>query len=193
LEILKSFGSGATFFWIVESAIKLKTEKPEVFKQIVASIKENNFEIGLHAPYDYQPTFLSRIFGKFTGQEIEDAKVKLEELTSSFIKLYRPHYIQLGRSVIFAHKLGLTTVFGNFIHYAEPDTPKEFQVKKFSSAKPRNILVFHDGITILRNTTNIIEVLPTVLENLNKKGIRGTTISNVLGLKEFAAKGQNQL
>lgn len=188
LEILKLFESRATFFWIVEKAVKLKTEVPEIFRQIVTSIKESGSEIGLHAPYDYRPTFLSRLFGKFTEREIITAKNKLEELTDLPVRLYRPHYVQLGRSTLFAHKLGLMTVFGDFTHYAEPDAQEEFQVRKFSSVRPGNILVFHDGNTLLRKTTSVTQVLPTILENLGKRGIRGTSISDVLELKEFAAK-----
>ena len=183
LEILKSFGSSATFFWIVENAVKLKREEPETFEQIIIMVKETDSEIGLHAPYDYKPNLMSRILGKFTKQEIREAKVKLEELIGLQISLYRPHYLQLGRSTLFAHELGLTTVWGDLIHYAEPDTLREYQIRKFSNAKPGNILIFHDGNTILRKTTNVTEVLPSVLKNLNEKGLHGITVSRVIDLK----------
>lgn len=193
LKILKKFRTRATFFWIVENAIQLNNNEPGIFAKIVSEIKGGGHEIGLHAPRDYKPTIFYRIFGRFTKQEIEKAKNEIKELTGLSVRLFRPHYLQLGRSVAYADELELITVLGDFIHYTTADVEKDVQIKKFSKVKPGNILVFHDGISIKTPKNRIVEVLPTVIENLNKQGIRGVSISEILELKEFAAKEQNQL
>lgn len=180
LEILKKFKVQATFFWIVENAVQLKNKKPDIFEKIVSEIKNDRHEIGLHAPYDYKPTFWNRLLGKFTKQEMEESKRTIEKLTGLFVQLYRPHYLQFGRSISFANELGMTTILGDFIHYTNADVKREIQIKKFSNVNHGGILVFHDGTSMKTKKNNIIEVLPVVLKNLNRKGMHGTKISSIL-------------
>lgn len=179
LKILKEYNTQATFFWIVKNAIKLKNEKPDIFAKILTDIKNDGHEIGLHAPYDYKPSMRYRIFGKFTKQEIANAKEELEKLINLPVNLYRPHYLQLGRSVSYAKKLGMTAVWGDFIHYASPDANINKQIKKFSAVGSGNILIFHDDVSFKTKDNYIVDVLPIVLQNLKQKNIKGTKITNI--------------
>jgi len=180
LKILKENKTQATFFWIVEYAKRLHEENSELFRNILSQIREDGHEIGLHAPYDYIPTLYSRIYGRFNKEELKLATEELEKLTNMPIKLFRPHYLLQPYSILKARELGLITVLGDVLNYSDAAFPVKFQIWRFSSANPGSILIFHDGICMLRKKTYITKVLPTVLENLKKKGLTPTKISKVL-------------
>lgn len=180
LQILRENQSKATFFWIVENAVNLANNNPKVFEEIISTIKEDKHEIGLHALYDYKPTLRSRLYSKFSKREIQNGKTTLERITGFKIKLFRPHYLFQPASILIAHQLGLITVFGDMIHYADQTWPKNFQINRFSGANSGSILIFHDGVTMLRHETKILEVLPVVLKNLRQKSMRLITVSEIL-------------
>ncbi|MBI2327104.1 hypothetical protein HYU92_02190 [Candidatus Curtissbacteria bacterium] len=71
-------------------------------------------------------------------------------------------------------------MFGDAIHYASADSLPEVQIRKFSGANSGSILIFHDGVTLKRKTTHILEVLPQVLDNLKGLGLTPTKTSAVL-------------
>lgn len=180
LKILKEYKSQATLFWIVDYAKKLYQEKPDLFKMIIDQIKKEGHEVGLHAPYDYVPTLYSRLYGKFNKEELKIAIKELKNITNLPIKLFRPHYLLQPMSIMKARELGLTTVLGDIFHYSDAAFPVNFQIWRFSSANPGSILIFHDGVCMLRKKTYITQVLPIVLGNLRKKGLTPTKVSNVL-------------
>jgi peptidoglycan/xylan/chitin deacetylase (PgdA/CDA1 family) len=180
LDILEKNNCQATFFWIVEYAQRLSKENSVLFQKIISRINNSGHEIGLHAPGDFQPTLRSRFLSKFTKKELATALGELEKLTRLKIKLYRPHYVLQPLSMLFAEQLGLRVVLGDFIHYSNPSSPKQKQIEKYSTAKPGNILIFHDGITQTRKTNYILDVLPEVLLNLRKRNLIPTKVSNLI-------------
>ena len=179
LKILREYKSRATFFWIVENVIDLSNNK-ELFQTVISTLHKDGHEIGLHAISDYIPTLKSRFWTKFNKEELGSAKKTLEELTGFKIKVFRPHYLFQSASILIAHQLGLITVFGDMIHYADQTWPKDFQINRFSGANSGSILIFHDGVTMLRHETKILEVLPAVLRNLRQKSMRLITVSEIL-------------
>ena len=180
LRILNTHVTSATFFWIVKEADLLAKNDPKQFQAILTALRTGDHEVGLHAPYDYRPTLRSRLLGQFTGEEMTEATKKLRELTGMPVTLYRPHYFQFGSSFRFANELGLTAVLWNPFHYAPTNWSSESQIRQFSSAKPGNILLFHDGVTSTRPETNVLEVLPQVLVNLKRRDLYPTSVSKVL-------------
>src|SRR3989338_4240179 len=180
IEILKENRIRATFFWIVENAINLSYSHPIIFKKILSEIKNNGYEVGLHAPNDLKPTIYSRFFGHFTKQELGEAKKKLETLTKTDVNLYRPHYLQLGSGIIHANQLGMTTVLGNLLKVVRPDGQIRSQVKTLSQAGAGNIIILHDGQNNQQGKNRILDVLPECVRLLKNKGLKPTSVSKVL-------------
>ena len=183
LKVIKALNNNnaqGTFFWIVQHAVDLRKNDPLVFGKIVSQIKENNHEIGLHAPYDFKPTLSSRVFGHFTKEELEEAKDTLENLTDMDVSLYRPHYVQLGSSIKFARELRMTTVIGDIFNSIKPDNPIPAQVERLGRAKAGSILILHDGQSISHRRNNILDVLPESIKLLSRRGLELTTVSKVL-------------
>jgi peptidoglycan/xylan/chitin deacetylase (PgdA/CDA1 family) len=180
LGILREYDCQATFFWIVEFAREFSEGNIDSFERVRMEIDGAGHEIGFHAPEDYFPTLLSRLFFKFTKRQMEVSLAELEDLTKQKIHLYRPHYSLQPISFLFVTQLGLRPVLGSFVHYAEPMADIDSQIEKFSSAKPGEILIFHDGITQERKETYITEVLPEVLSNLKKQNLMPTKVSNII-------------
>lgn len=179
LKILREYRSKATFFWIVENAINLAKNK-ELFQTVISTLHRDGHEIGLHAVSDYIPTLKSRFWTKFNKKELDSAKKTLEELTGFKIKIFRPHYLLQPASILIAHQLGLITVFGDVVHYADQTWSKDFQINRFSGANPGSILIFHDGVTKIRHQTKILQVLPNVIKNLRQKNLLLTKVSEIL-------------
>ena len=102
INTLNKNNAQATFFWIAEFATNLAKHHPIILKKIVSEIKKNNHEIGLHALYDFKPTFISRLYGHFSKHQFKKAKDIIENLSGTKINLYRPHNAQLGSSIVFA-------------------------------------------------------------------------------------------
>ena len=74
----------------------------------------------------------------------------------------------------------MTIVVGDFLHYSQPDAPVKTQVKKISGAGPGSILIFHDGTSLSRKHTYVLEVLPRVIDNLKNRGLIPVSVSEVL-------------
>lgn len=180
LDTLEEYNIRATFFWIVDKAIRLSEEDHRLFSEILSRLKEGGHEIGLHAPYDYKASFASRFIGKFSEKDMEEAKRNLEELTGFNINFYRPHYFHVGSYLFYTKNLGMTIVVGDFLHYSQPDAPVKTQVKKISGAGPGSILIFHDGTSLSRKHTHVLEVLPQVIDNLKNRGLIPVSVSEIL-------------
>lgn len=180
IKTLNDNNAQATFFWIVENAIDLAKRHPLLLKKIISEIRENNHEIGLHAPYDFKPTLSSRFFGHFSKYEFQKSKNDLEHLTEMKIQLYRPHNVQLGSSILYAKELGMVTVIGDILRFTKPNEEVYIQVKRLSFAKPGSILLLHDGVSFSQKINHILKVLPKVVKVLKNKGLKLTSVSNVL-------------
>ena len=179
LDTLEERNIKATFFWMVDKATRLSKEDHGLFNEILTRLKESGHEIGLHTPYDYKASLISRFIGKFSEKDMEEAKRNLEEVTGFNINLYRPHYFHVGPYLFYIRNLGMTIVLGDFLHSAQADAPVKTQVRKFSGAVPGSILIFHDGISLSREHTHVLEVLPQVIDNLKNKGLMPVSISEV--------------
>ena len=183
LAVIKTLNDNkaqATFFWIAEFAINLAKNHPRILKKIISEIKENNHEIGLHALYDFKPTFSSRLYGHFSKQQLKKAKDIIENLSGINVNLYRPHNAQLGSSIVFARELGMTTVIGDLFHYAKPDDSINVQVNRLSLAKAGSILLLHDGHVKSLKINHILKVLPEVIKRLKNNRLNLTSVSRVL-------------
>ncbi len=182
LHILGENNIQATFFWIVKNARELKQKNPRLFSKVLNLLDKGEHEVGLHAPFDYQPSLKTIFYGKFTHKELSEAKLELENLTGKVVNLYRPHILFQVATVYFAKQLGLTTVVRDFTKrdYASASAKKDIQIARFSHTQPGSILLFHDGISINRQITYITNVLPTVIVNIRKKGLNPTKVSKVL-------------
>lgn len=180
IKTLNDNNAQATFFWIAEFAINLAKNHPIILKKIISEIKENNHEIGLHALYDFKPTFSSRLYGHFSKQQLKKAKNIIERLSGANVSLYRPHNAQLGSSIIYARELGMTTVIGDLFLYASPDDSVHVQVNRLSRAKAGSILLLHDGLSFSQKINHILRVLPQVIKRLKNNGLNLTSVSNVL-------------
>lgn len=161
LRTLQSHGVQATFFWIPEHAEALARDFPLTFRRIVAMIKFGGHEIGLHGR-DIRSPWRIRLTGSMSKQQLADGVALLERLTGEPVTMFRPHYVQFGPSIRYARELGLTVVWGSVVPH--PATSARKQMRKFKRAKAGDIVVFHDGTTLLRSTTVILDVLPWVLQ-----------------------------
>jgi peptidoglycan/xylan/chitin deacetylase (PgdA/CDA1 family) len=183
VTLLNTFGARATFFWFSERARALQARSPRYFQELRDAIAGGGHEVGLHALDDYAPTLAVRLVGKLGYQEMATAKQVLEELVGSRVRVYRPHYAQLGPEVVHATALGLVTVLGDlWRHRADPLAPVPQQVERFTHAPAGSILMFHEGATMRRSGSRILEVLPGVLERFRGRGLRADRASAVLGL-----------
>lgn len=185
LDVLRILGKNnirGTFFWIVKNARELKQKNPGLFDKVLNLLAKGGHEIGLHAPFDYKPSLKAIFYGRFTHKELSQAKTELEGLTGKAVNLYRPHISFQPATIYFAKQLGLTTVIRDFTRgdYAGADEKVETQIVKFSKAKPGSILIFHDGISLNRQTTHILDVLPQVITNIRRNGLTPTKVSAVL-------------
>jgi hypothetical protein len=61
-----------------------------------------------------------------------------------------------------------------------PAKPADKQIKKYWGTKPGDILIFHDGTTMVRPKTCILDVLEPVLDRLLDRGYKPVTISKLL-------------
>jgi len=102
----------ATFFWFADKAQELKDNDPDLFKQIIEGIKRGGHEIGLHGDYRLETVGLkAKVFGEIDEEKMAADKAKLEELTGTEIKVFRPHNLQIGpvmeATIKAAQKLGI--------------------------------------------------------------------------------------
>ncbi|OGH20333.1 MAG: hypothetical protein A3D74_04285 [Candidatus Levybacteria bacterium RIFCSPHIGHO2_02_FULL_37_13] len=183
LNVIKTLNknkSQATFFWIAEYATNLAKNHPILLKKIITEIKNNKHEIGLHALYDYKPTFASRLYGHFSKKQLKRAKDIIEKLSETNISLYRPHNAQLGSSIIYAKELGMKTIIGDLFLYAKPDEKVTVQIDRISRARAGSILLLHDGQVNSLKTNHILKVLPEVVKRLKNNGFNLSSVSKVL-------------
>lgn len=179
LGVLHDNGVRATFFWIVENARRIKKNDPRRFKDIMYGVYDGGHEIGLHAPSDYVPSLRTRLVTAHGPREIRRAYWELERLTEMNVEYFRPHILFQPVAVATARLLGLRTPIPDARHYADGAAPVEEQVRKFSGGKEGSILVFHDGVSLNRPTTNAVAAMPQVIANLRVKGLESTNISGL--------------
>lgn len=180
IKTLNKNSAQATFFWIAEFATNLAKHHPILLKKIISEIKKNKHEIGLHALYDYKPTFTSRLYGHFSKKQLKKAKDIIENLSKTCVSLYRPHNAQLGSSIVFAKELGMKTVLGDLFLYTKPDEKVYIQINRISRAKAGSILLLHDGQVNSLKANHILKVLPEVIKRLKNNGLNLTSVSKVL-------------
>lgn len=181
LNTLIEEGIPATHFWILEYARNFKQSHPNLFAEILAKISKGKHEIELHAPNDYNPSVLTRAYGRFTKRQLADAKAGLEDLTGQPVRFYRPHILLQPVTIYHAGQIGLITVLGDLIaSSANADSKIETQIARFSRARAGSILIFHDGTSFNRQKTHIIDVLPQVIANIRRNGLNPTKLSEVL-------------
>jgi len=160
-------------------ALQLSEQRPGQFDRIRSAIQVGGHEVGLHGK-DLIPTWQDRIFGTMTEEDMAEGLESLKRLSVCSIKLFRPHYGQAGPNILHTQKLGLTTVLGTLSRMIHPAKPADAQIRKYQDTQPGDILIFHDGITVVWADTCILDILPTVLQQLLAKGYALGTVSKLL-------------
>lgn len=169
----------ATLFWIAENAKRFQKQDPVWFEKVLYQINDEGHEIGLHGPSDYEPSVWTRAVTAHGPREIRRAYWDLEAMTGMEVKYFRPHILLQPLAVAAARMLGLRTPIPDAANYADGAAPVEEQVRKFSGGHEGSILVFHDGISKYRQTTNAVAALPLVIDILRARGLEPTNISGL--------------
>lgn len=178
LRILRRYKVTGTFFWITQNVRNLIKHNPKLYKLILSEIKTHSHEIGYHGPYDFVPNLRIRLFGKYEEKEFNEGLYDLRKLTCMRVGLFRPHNFQFGASIIYATKLGLKTVYGDLFHFAQPDWPVWIQIQIMSKIRSGSILILHDGTSIQRQKTFVLDLLPILINILQKKEYIFVRVSN---------------
>jgi peptidoglycan/xylan/chitin deacetylase (PgdA/CDA1 family) len=165
LEILKQYHAKATFFVVGEQA----EQHPELIK---AEIADGHCV----ANHTYHHVNLTRIPGEYVAMEIKACGKVLEQITGRAPHLFRPPGGDYNPQVAqLASALGYTMVLwtNDPGDYANPgsDLIKSRVLSKIHNGE---VILLHDGIE------QTIEVLPSILEYLVRKGYDVVTVDEML-------------
>jgi len=164
LEILKKNNVKITFF------VGGKWAKD--FPGLTQKIAGAGHELGNHSYSHPHPTFISQTEN---SREIETTEQAVYKAAQAKTKLYAPPYGEFNNTVLeAAGKLGYKTILWSIdtIDWKRP--PAEDIVRRVCGK---------GAIVLMHPTKPTIEALPTIIENLKKKGYELTTVSDVIGLK----------
>lgn len=151
IDTLNARGVKATFFWFADKAQELKDNDPDLFKQIIEGVKRGGHEIGLHGDYRLETVGLkAKVFGEINEEKMAADKAKLEELTGTEIKVFRPHNWQVGpvmeATIKAAQKLGIkNTAMLSLRVGVSAVAPSPDQIRQiFQKIKPADIVDIHE-------------------------------------------------
>lgn len=167
LEILKKNNIKMTFF----VGGKWAKDFPELTREMAKS----QHELGNHSYSHPHPTFISQAENAREIESTEQAVYKASNITT---RLYAPPYGEFNTTVLeAAGQLGYKTILWSI------DT-RDWQRPPAEEIVRRVVDKAHNGAIVLMHPTKpTIEALPTIIENLKKKGYQLTTVSEVIGLK----------
>lgn len=171
LDVLRRHGVRATFFIIGEHAAR--------YPALIDSIRANGHELGNHFYTDRESAALGRV-------EAEDELRRTDHLIAGG---HPPRWLRPGHGVVDATIEELSREYGYRLVLATT-YPLDIGIPSFvtrwqflANARPGAILVLHDGGPDRRDT---IDILDSVLPVIAKRGIRVTTLSELV---DRAGKG----
>jgi len=166
LEILDKHEAKATFFLI--------GSRVELYPEYVRKIKEKGHQIGNHTYYDEPSIFLTK---ETLIQSIQKTENLIRQEYSP--KLFRPGSGWISKNLLDAvEDAGYKTVLGS-AYVSDSFHPPRWYMKAALDfmLRPGIIVILHDGI---KNPQKTIDVLPSLLEAANRKGLNPVILSTLL-------------
>lgn len=174
LDLLDRAGCRATFFVI--------GHKASAHPDLVAEIVRRGHELGNHS-WRHLPWTPALPAGKLTA-ELRDSNAMLQTISGVAPRWFRPPVGLVSPPVALAAAMaGLelvtwTATARDGVSRARPDTAL---TRLQSALRPGAILVLHDGVAGPADQPHaVLTVLPQLLENMSKRGIRSVTLSELL-------------
>lgn len=166
LDILAAHGARATFFIMGEQAER----HPELLQRILAE----GHEVANHF-HGNAPTVM------LSDREVLRSLRRTELLLGgeNRQRLVRPAGGLIRRSTLrLLHERGYTTVLGS-AYASDPSMPAVTYIRwaLCQMLEPGRIMVLHDG---RRNRRRTVQALPAILDEADRRGLRGVTVSELL-------------
>ena len=171
VDICAEYGIKATFFltgfWI--------DANPDMVKYIY----ENGFEIGNHSENHYNMSGLSR---KKVDEEIESVNTKINALTGTTPKLFRPPFGDYNNTLIKA--INEKKMFCIQWNVDSLDwkglSGDEIIARVLPKIESGSIVLFHN------NSDHIVEALPKIIEGIFAKGLKIVTIGELIYQENYS-------
>ena len=147
---------------------------PQVAKQML----DAGYDLGNHTMNHYQMKTLS---AKVANREIAECAAELKKLTGNHGKWFRPSGTHYSTALI--RKAAITNGYKQCISYDVDshdyqDVGEKIVLRDISSGiKNGSIVSMHFG------HQDTIDAMPTLLENLQKRGLKPVTLTTLLGAK----------
>jgi probable sporulation protein (polysaccharide deacetylase family) len=166
LEILKKNNVKMTFY--------VGGQWAKDFPELTLKMAKSGHELGNHSYSHPHPTFISKAEN---AREIETTEQAVYKAAQTTTRLYAPPYGEFNSTVLeAAGQLGYKTILWS-IDTIDWQRPPAKDIARRVSDKAHN-----GAIVLMHPTAPTIEALPTIIENLKKRGYELTTVSDVIGL-----------
>lgn len=165
MNILKEFNSNATFFlvgfWV------------DKYGDMVKKIDEAGFEIGTHSNTHPDMTHLS---SESIKQELESSISMIKEIIQKDVKVFRAPYGAYNNSLLdIASDLGLKTIQWDVDSLDwKGISAEDITERILSKVKNGSIILCHN------NSDHITEALPIILDRLQKRGYKITSVGDLI-------------
>ena len=172
LATLNRFGAHATFFVLGSKALAA----PEVLREIAAG-----HEIGVHG--DYHDRLLSLRHPERIASDVERAQGAVAAATGQRPRLFRPPIGHISpRTALVASRLGLTLV-GWSVRARDGlarTTAAAALRRVVAGLRPGAIVLLHDASERSQREPAGVAVLPAVLEETRRRGLRCVSLAQAL-------------
>ena len=165
IETLKEFDSSATFFlvgfWV------------DKYGDIVKAIDEAGFEIGNHSNTHPDMTTLS---ADKVREELSNCSSLIKDITGKDVELFRAPYGAYSNTVIdTASELGMTTIQWDVDSLDWKGlSAEDITTRILNQVKNGSIILCHN------NSDHIVDALPMILDRLQKRGYKVTSIGELI-------------
>ncbi len=165
IETLKEFDSSATFFlvgfWV------------DKYGDMVKAIDEAGFEIGNHSNTHPDMTTLS---ADKVREELSNCSSLIKDITGKDVELFRAPYGAYSNTVIdTASELGMTTIQWDVDSLDWKGlSAEDITTRILNQVKNGSIILCHN------NSDHIVDALPMILDRLQKRGYKVTSIGELI-------------
>ena len=165
IETLKEFDSSATFFlvgfWV------------DKYGDMVKAIDEAGFEIGNHSNTHPDMTTLS---ADKVREELSNCSSQIKDITGKDVELFRAPYGAYSNTVIdTASELGMTTIQWDVDSLDWKGlSAEDITTRILNQVKNGSIILCHN------NSDHIVDALPMILDRLQKRGYKVTSIGELI-------------
>lgn len=178
LDLLKQYEAKATFF-VVGSRV-------EQHPDIVSRERQEGHEIGNHS-YTHPP--FHNINGNKLSSELNQTQKAILDATGIKSVLFRPPGGSYNESIVRTSKdFGMLTVLWSWhqdtLDWRKPGVNKIVK-KVLDNARNGDIVLMHDFVP---NSTQTVEALAIILPELQKRGFKFVTISELMSYQENTNK-----